>query len=341
MAKAYRGRRRTQSGRPWILGCFILVVAVVSIRALTLTQRDGRSSDKPVSKARSFSANTELGQFRPQTEAERELDSMLGLREEDIDLAMVNWLVAVDVPQFHDVTRGAYFAQLDAMTEQVRQDMESMQKRGWHGKDSDNPESRCIRFCSAIIRLRLTYAEQFRDENLSLAQMGAMYSDANNIFLAGLLRTRRGSCVSMPLIYLVIGQQLGLPVHLVSVGKHYFIRWEEPGYRLNIETTSTEKIAVTPDDSVYLEAEGMTRDRVSGSDLKNLTNHEVLGQLFFARSAYWVTKGPAFANERQIDLSRARLLAPDDPAIKATYQGVFNHSGNKLVNASLNITQKK
>src|SRR6266850_5026427 len=195
-------------------------------------------------------------------------------------------------------TREAYFAQLDAMTEQVRQDMARMQRSGWHGVNPNDPDTRCCRFCSAIIRLRFAYAEEFRQENLTRAQMKGLYSDANYIFLAGLLHTRRGTCVSMPLVYLVIGQRLGLPVHLVTLGKHYFIRWEEPGYRMNIETTAVEKITMTPDDSVYLDIEGMTRDRLTGSQMRNLTKREVMGNLFFTRSAYWATKGRSCKNRQ-------------------------------------------
>ena len=154
-----------------------------------------------------------------------------------------------------------------------------------------------------------------------------MYADADNIFLAGLLRTWRGSCVSMPLIYLVIGQRLDMPVHLVNLGKHYFIRWEEPGYRMNIETTIVKKIARTPDDSVYMEAEGKTRDQLRGSDLRNLTNREVIGQLFFARSGHWMMMDGKFENQRCFDLSRAHRLSPDDPGIKSSHLAVFNYYG--------------
>jgi hypothetical protein len=273
-------------------------------------------------------AGHRLGEpLSPHTEAERELNQMLHERDENIDLTLANWLIAADVPEFRDMTREVYFAELDAMTEQVRKDMKKMQMAKWHGVNPNDPDTRCCRFCSAIIRLRLTYAEDFRQEDLTPAQMKALYRDANNIFLAGLLRSRHGSCVSMPLIYLVIGQRLGLPVHLVTVGKHYFIRWEEPGYRINIEPTITEKIAMTPDDSVYLDVEGMTSSQLTGNQMRDLTNREVVGNLLYTRSAYWATKGAEYTARQCADLAWARSLAPDDPAIETTQRAVFNSSG--------------
>jgi hypothetical protein len=272
-----------------------------------------------------LSEQTQLRQFQPRTPAECGLASILSGKDEDIDLALVNWLIAADVPQFADMTREDYFRELDAMIGQVRKNMVKMQELAVsRGKDPSEPNTRCGIFCNAIIKLRFAYAEQFRQENLTPSQMKALYADANNLFLTGLLRTKRGSCVSMPLVYLVIGQRLGMPVHLVTVGRHYFIRWEDPGYRMNIEPTIVEKVCVTPDDSVYLEAEGIRRDQVRGSDLRNLSNGEVVGNLFFTRSCYWATRGGKGENQRRRDLSRARCLAPDDPAIQAAYQLVFS-----------------
>jgi len=285
-----------------------------------------------------LSGKAEFVRFPPRTEAERDLENLLRGSDGDIDLALANWLIAADISEFQGVTREAYFTRLDAMTEHVRRDMVMMQKSGWHGTNPNDPATRCIRFCSAIIRLRFAYAEQFREENLTPAQMKALYADSDNIFLVGLLRTRRGTCVSMPLIYLVIGQRLGLPVHLVAIGKHYFVRWEEPGYRMNIEPTITEKIAITRDDSTYLEIEGKTRAEVKGSEMRNLTGREVVGQLFFTRSAYWATKGPAGRTEQRLDLTRAREFAPDDPAIKATYQTVFNTHNAKPERTSVGVS---
>jgi hypothetical protein len=339
-----------QTPRNWkhylfVLGIFFLVFAIPYIYTFkpkrhTIEFTSLATNNKIIPKNSTLSG-TEFGQFPPSTESELELERMLRGKDEDIDLALANWLVAADVPQFRDMTRQKYFVQLDDMVAQVRQDMERMKKVAEsRGKGPNDPNTLCGIFCNAIIKLQFAYAEELRQETLTPALMKGLYSDADNIFLAGLFRTHRGSCVSMPLIYIVIGRRLGLPVHLVAIGRHYFIRWEEPRYRMNIESTIVDRVSVTPDDSVYLDIEGMTRKQVIGSDLRNLTSREVMGNLFFARSAYWATKGPEHKIQQCLDLSRARHLSPDDSGIKASHEAIFDFYSIKPEDKSLNIKPK-
>jgi hypothetical protein len=311
-----RGRRRAL-----VAGALALIAAAACICALA----GARHSDLTTDQAGALPPQAAFGPFPPCTEAERALEKLLQGRDERIDLALANWLIVADIPQFADLTREAYFARLDAMTEQVLQEMARVRKIALsRGKKLDDPDTRCGIFCNAVIKLGLAYAEEYRQHDLSRHQEQALHGDANKTFLAGLLRTRSGSCVSMPLIYLVIGQRLGFPVHLVAIGRHYFIRWEEPGYRMNIETTAVDKVWVTDDDSAYLQEEGLTREQLKGSDLRNLTNREVVGQLFFTRSAYWVMSAARSKSRSRADLARAFYLCPEDPAIQRTHQAVFN-----------------
>jgi hypothetical protein len=310
------------------VGGFLLTFALCSIYAFVLTKQRSGSVNSPnlTSGAISHSGKAELGQFPPDTKAESELAKMLAGKDKDIDLALANWLIAADIPQFADMTRDEYFAQLDEMTDQVREEMVKMQQvAASRGKNLDDPDTRCTIFCNALIRLGFDYAQEYRLHDLTPEQDQSLHGDANNTFLAGLIRNKHGSCISMPLIYLVIGQRLHLPVHLVAIGRHYFIRWQESGYRMNIETTQVDHVWVTDDDSAYVDEEGMTRDQVKGSDLRNLTNREVIGHLFFTRSAYWAFCADKSRSRSWVDLSRAMHLAPDDPAIQRTHNAVFSH----------------
>ena len=288
-----------------------------------------------------LSGGAEFGQFAPRTDAERELENMLHGKDEHIDLALANWLIVADLPQFTNLTRKAYFKTLDEMTQQVRDNMARMETLARsRGKNLKDPYTRFGIFGDSILKLRFAYTEQFSYENLTPPQMQGLYRDANNIFLAGLLRTGRGSCVSMPLIYLVIGERLGMPVHLVTVGKHCFIRWEEPGYRMNIETTIVNKLHFTPDDTVYTDVEGLKPAELVGNQMRNLTRREVVANLFFARYAHWGTYRGEYETQSCMDISRARHLAPDDPGIKATQEAIFNAYGIKPEHTSIDIRIK-
>jgi regulator of sirC expression with transglutaminase-like and TPR domain len=190
------------------------------------------------------------------------------------------------------------------------------------GKNPNDPGVCCPSFCGAMIKLGFAYREQFAQKDLTPTQMKNPYADADNVFLTGLLRTMRGSCVSMPLVYLVIGQRLGLPVHLVHIGKHFFVRWQEPSYRIDIETTAVDHVWVTDDDSVYVEEEGMKPDDVKGNDLRNLSNQEVIACLLFTRSCHLAMKVDRDPVGSWSDLSRAFSLSPADPAIGRTYSAL-------------------
>lgn len=327
----------SRSGNP--KGRFILFgfVAVIAVCVFATSYR----ATKP-NQPQTPLAKPSFGQFPAYTVAEGELEKMLASKDESIDLALANWLVVADIPQFAGVTREAYFKILDGMVEEVRRDMARRKEVAISkGKNPNDPDVRCSVFCGSVVALGFDYAEDFRQHDLTPQRLQALHGDGDKVFLAGLLRSRRGSCVSMPLIYLVIGQRLGFPVHLVAIGKHYFIRWQEPGYRMNIETTIVDRVAVTPDDSVYIQDEGLTRDKLRGSDLRNLSNQEVLGQLLFTRSAYWVMSGERSKTRSWADLSRAFHLAPDDPAIVKTHQTIFSREGITPSDTLLTLLEKE
>lgn len=53
------------------------------------------------------------------------------------------------------------------------------------------------------------------------------------------LETRLGNCVSMPILFLILADRLGLDMALAEAPLHMFVRWrDESGGTLNLETTS-------------------------------------------------------------------------------------------------------
>jgi hypothetical protein len=65
------------------------------------------------------------------------------------------------------------------------------------------------------------------------------FADPGAVFLHGLLGPeRRGTCSSMPVLYVALGRELGYPLKLVTTKGHLFVRWEGNGERFNIEGTS-------------------------------------------------------------------------------------------------------
>jgi formylglycine-generating enzyme required for sulfatase activity/regulator of sirC expression with transglutaminase-like and TPR domain len=65
------------------------------------------------------------------------------------------------------------------------------------------------------------------------------------LFIHGLLQSKRGYCMNLSLLYLILGDRLNLPLYGVALPNHFFVRYESPEYRVNIE--ATEGGAAHPD----------------------------------------------------------------------------------------------
>lgn len=63
--------------------------------------------------------------------------------------------------------------------------------------------------------------------------------DIQNKLLATYVRRRLGNCVSMPILFLILADRLGLNVGLATAPHHVFVRYTTPaGRAVNLETTS-------------------------------------------------------------------------------------------------------
>ncbi|MEQ1537659.1 MAG: transglutaminase family protein [Sphingorhabdus sp.] len=68
--------------------------------------------------------------------------------------------------------------------------------------------------------------------------------NVQNKLLSTYLRTRRGNCVSMPTLFLILADRLGLNVSFGTAPLHVFIRYtDSQGRAFNIETTSGANLA--------------------------------------------------------------------------------------------------
>lgn len=63
--------------------------------------------------------------------------------------------------------------------------------------------------------------------------------DSRHKLISTYLRTRKGNCVSMPVLFLILADRLGADVTLSSAPLHIFVKWtDETGRVMNLETTS-------------------------------------------------------------------------------------------------------
>jgi regulator of sirC expression with transglutaminase-like and TPR domain len=96
--------------------------------------------------------------------------------------------------------------------------------------------------------------------------------DIRNKLLSTYLRTRRGNCVSMPILLVILGQKLGLDVTLATAPLHVLAKFRnDQGQWINIEATSFG----TKRDANYQQELGITpKAMVSGIYLRPLSQRE-------------------------------------------------------------------
>lgn len=112
--------------------------------------------------------------------------------------------------------------------------------------------------------------------------------DYSKMFVSKLMRTNSGQCHSMPLLYLILAEQLGAKANLVMSPNHSYIRFEDSeGELQSVELTngmfSTDTFVLN---SGYIKAEGLQ----SGIYMKNLSEKELLSQTFVDLASGYIHK---------------------------------------------------
>ncbi len=75
----------------------------------------------------------------------------------------------------------------------------------------------------------------YDDDDLYLTKL-------DNKFINGYISSKNGSCITMPMLYIILGEKLNIPLKPVRSAKHFFVRYEREefsiNFRNNIEATN-------------------------------------------------------------------------------------------------------
>ena len=137
-------------------------------------------------------------------------------------------------------------------------------------KGQDKPED-IIRILRTLIHDagRYDYTNQVDEKGVPV--------NPEELFLHGLLKTHKGYCMNLSLLYLILGQKLGLPLYGVALPNHFFIRYEQEGEHINIETTEH---GASYSDSFYQQRFGALADKENSYFMQNLNGRKTLGAYF-------------------------------------------------------------
>ncbi len=100
-----------------------------------------------------------------------------------------------------------------------------------------------------------------------------------NKLLPNYIETRRGNCVTMPILFLILASRLGLPVALSTAPLHFFIKYADDvtGQTINLETTSGAYPA--RDEWIRKQAPMTDQAIANGVYLRALTKRETLAAM--------------------------------------------------------------
>jgi tetratricopeptide (TPR) repeat protein len=184
----------------------------------------------------------------------RSIKQVLRLRAEEVDLATAALIIS---EQWSDIVHGRrYLTRLDNMALEIRGRLKSKKLKANH---------------KAVAVINKYLFDELGFKPVSEAR------DPNDLFLHSVLDRKRGHCLSLSILYLSLGERLGLPLYGVVVPEHFFVRYDDGQVRFNIETTS--KGGYAPDEH-YINKFKVPKKRRSSIYMANLNNIQTLGCFF-------------------------------------------------------------
>lgn len=196
------------------------------------------------------------------------------------DIAFINLTAAIGLPGSESLDIAAALNRLDYWTQLVHLNTEHWLPKFAPEDDCRTPEQ--YRMMAMITVLQRDIGVRFNP-----AQMSGPYNamDSQDQFIHGALTEFRGTCCSLPILYLAIGRRLGYPLRQVRTKGHSFIRWDDPsGERFNVDCAGFGY--VLHDDEFYRHwpFPFSERDRADPFYLTSLTPRQELASTIWARA---------------------------------------------------------
>ncbi|MBI4574658.1 MAG: tetratricopeptide repeat protein [Planctomycetes bacterium] len=270
--------RDPEGGLPRTLRRLGAAARVLDPRADLRTIGQSLAPEGPWRRTRRLSGRTPAV---PRASLEDRLAQTAGLPDERLDVARFALEMAKESDPALDVAH--YLGVIDRMVIRLGRRLEGV----------EDPHDRVRTINNYVYKYEGFDAEEPRASGLE------------HLLLHRVIDRRRGYCVSLAALYLALTRRLGLPFHGVSVPRHFLVRYEAPGVRINVETTAR---GASFDDAYYrvryrIQAELESR----GVYLSSLGPREVLVEMLNNRGVYHFNRGEEHLALR--DFSRATDLS--------------------------------
>jgi hypothetical protein len=164
-------------------------------------------------------------------------------------------------------------------------------------------------------------------------------------FIHGVIDGKRGTCATMPVLYMAIGHRLKWPIKAVVSADHMWARWDDGiptskgGHRFNLEATNASSNGAAGSFSSLTDEEYVAwlqtpREAIdSGSDMTSLSPRQTLGVFLQGRAGYWTARGDLA--RAQGDLALAVQCFPQNRDIRAAYLSLMTQAAGRAATWNL------
>ncbi len=241
----------------------------------------------------------------------RDLVAMSDAELEAMDPLVMNMVVAKGVPDLAGIDFAKYAKVVDGWADRIGQgvrvgEADAARTSPAYRADPDIWRAGSMAIALASPQVGIGYTRDVKMTNHA------------DLFVPGLIDTKRGTCSNMPILYMAVAHRLGWPLKAVVAADHMWCRWDDGKKRFNLEATSTksgggEGSFSTPPDEAYQTDLNIPAKAVEvGSDLSTLTARQTLGVYLQQRAGYYRETGKWAQAEEDLLLARVCFPANRD-----------------------------
>jgi len=158
---------------------------------------------------------------------QKELDSIVPKKGESFDFA--NAIIALSRLSDRKMNTAWVERRLNLMAAELKKRLAGVNNPGEKIKIINNYLYRDLRF---------TYDPVANEAFMKRSYYSSYYDPTNYESLERVLRTGKGICNSFTMIYIILGEKLGMPIYGVYMPRHIFVRYQDKDGYINIETTA-------------------------------------------------------------------------------------------------------
>jgi len=319
-----RGQGGYFASRRWfavVSGCLLLAGAVIFAFAYW---NQGRSRAPVASDAGKTEIEVAPASLKPRAAQPTTLTDLLALPSgalANVDTATLNLLCAEGLRGSDNLNVQSSLDSLDTWAKHVASETQRNFHRFLANPREYNHSLGYYRMMMLATVLQQDFGTHYNPER-ALPQLrgrwepsDVFFGDSHDVFIHGLLGDQhRGTCSSLPVLYVALAQRLGYPVELVAAKGHLFVRYQEGTEHLNVEATSIG-FNTYPDEHYRQWPLPMTSEEAKTFGwLRPMSKPEMLGAFLAIRAAS-LTSMKRFEEAAQAWAAVARYL-PVTPDLK-------------------------